>query len=267
MMGEFVNQGPAMLHQQQATLHPQQFNAAHSLPTPSGSQLNEIRAVDGVFHLRWTNRLPNGAAHSRPQGPPQLLNQPQSWNAQGPAELSGAQPLDDGQMIQAQQMPSVLHPHQSNQDSSAIASRPQEVGVSQHQLTTHVQIVPNVVANSMVPTTSMLPRFPPVQLEELTAGINTTPTNGNSQQGMPEKRACKRRVSSAQGYEPEESSRVSSKRQRNSTNSNDQEAFVPSIPREVINGCYNPIYIEMGLPLDPHLRLLEASLKMEFPPE
>ncbi|KAL6184808.1 hypothetical protein ACLB2K_046208 [Fragaria x ananassa] len=109
-------------------------------------------------------------------------------------------------------------------------------------------------------------RFPPVQLEELT-GINTTPTDGDSQQGMPEKRACKRRVSSAQGYEPEESSRVSSKRQRNSTNSNDQEAFVPSIPREVINGCYNSIYIEMGLPLDPHLRLLEASLKTKFPPE
>ena len=36
---------------------------------------------------------------------------------------SRAQPLDDGQMIQAQEMPSVLHPHQSNQDSSAIASR------------------------------------------------------------------------------------------------------------------------------------------------
>lgn len=101
---------------------------------------------------------------------------------------SRAQPLDDGQMIQAQEMPSVLHPHQSNQDSSAIASRykitqfldfisfnigiytttyshvqfsfrPQEVGGSQHQLTTHVQIVPNVVANSMVPTPSMLPRY------------------------------------------------------------------------------------------------------------
>ncbi|KAL6176994.1 hypothetical protein ACLB2K_053626 [Fragaria x ananassa] len=333
MTGEFVNQGPAMLHQQQATLHPQQFNAAYSLPTPSGSytrhhrftpmvlyllsciklchrksvsmrkyivhqeymrfkelskmnnvnvvtflfpmffefrsQLNEIRAVDGVFHLRWTNRLPNGAAHSRP-----LQHQRgreaefiPSTQVLESSMVERAQPPDDGQMIQAQEMPSVLHPHQSNQDSSAIASRPQEVGGSQHQLTTHVQIVPNVVANSMVPTPSMLPRFPSVQLEELTAGINSTPTDGNSQQGMPEKRACKRRVSSAQGYEPEESSKVSSKRQRNSTNSNDQEAFVPFIPREVINGCYNPIYIEMGLPLDPHLQMLEASLKMEFPPE
>ncbi|KAK9903009.1 hypothetical protein M0R45_001351 [Rubus argutus] len=128
-------------------------------------------------------------------------------------------------------------------------------------------MVSNVVANSMVTTPCMLPRFPPVQLEELTVDVNTTPSDGTSQPGTPEKRVCRRPAMFSQGRASGESSRKSNKRPRNSANSNDQKVSVPSNPREVINGCYNPIYDNMGLPLDPHLRLLEASLKREFPSE
>ncbi|KAK9903008.1 hypothetical protein M0R45_001350 [Rubus argutus] len=108
--------------------------------------------------------------------------------------------------------------------------RPQEVG-GQHQQSTHVQMVSNVVANSMVPTPCMLPRFPPVQLEELTVDVNTTPSAGTSQQGTPEKRVCKRPAMFSQGRASGESSRKSNKRQRNSANSNDQKVSVPSNSR------------------------------------
>ncbi|KAM1013985.1 hypothetical protein EV1_043545 [Malus domestica] len=180
---------------------------------------------------------------------------------------------------------------QNSNSNPPMQSRPRGVAKSRPSIPIPIRPRPSVLPNiadpphhSSAPSKTQMPfRFPPIQLEEIMNQSNVTSDSSfkrssqlqNSlteqgeipEQGFSEKQHGKRPIKvSSPAKSSERTSAASSHREVNRSTFEPQENeltlftsySVPPNPRQIKNSLYDPAFEAMGLPIDPHLRMLLA---------
>ncbi|XP_028962974.2 uncharacterized protein [Malus domestica] len=262
------NQRPSYLNQQPAAFfYPQSVNPATQLLIPPGfwPQHNQVIQGYGAFNPQGNNSVPYGAAQIR--APPRQQEQ-----------------INKGKAALARKA-------QNSNSNPPMQSRPRGVAKSRPSIPIPIRPRPSVLPNiadpphhSSAPSKTQMPfRFPPIQLEEIMNQSNVTSDSSfkrssqlqNSlteqgeipEQGFSEKQHGKRPIKvSSPAKSSERTSAASSHREVNRSTFEPQENeltlftsySVPPNPRQIKNSLYDPAFEAMGLPIDPHLRMLLA---------
>ncbi|KAH0989285.1 hypothetical protein GBA52_000768 [Prunus armeniaca] len=152
-----ADQRPSQSNQQQATSYPQQLNDPPRPWTPSGfwTQNNQVMPANGACNQQWTNCIPYGAVQTGPQGPQQLLNQPQQLNQVQPPNTFGSQQCHHPRRPAGLSAPLWPPKHTKSQNvltpwilESSFAARVQSLPETQDN---HTQAVPPHHSNSIKP--------------------------------------------------------------------------------------------------------------------
>ncbi|XP_028962973.2 uncharacterized protein [Malus domestica] len=265
------NQRPSYLNQQPAAFfYPQSVNPATQLLIPPGfwPQHNQVIQGYGAFNPQGNNSVPYGAAQIRPQPQYtlQLLNQPQQMNQvpENPFQVgedSGAPPRQQEQINKGKA--ALARKAQNSNSNPPMQSRPRGVAKSRPSIPIPIRPRPSVLPNiadpphhSSAPSKTQMPfRFPPIQLEEIMNQSNVTSDSSFKRSSQLQNSLTEQRTSAASSHR--EVNRSTFEPQENELTLFTSYS-VPPNPRQIKNSLYDPAFEAMGLPIDPHLRMLLA---------